>query len=584
MLDLDFNYKKIINLVIIGIIFFGVFFLINPKKTQAVETIICQDVQEYKKLQTSKSGCGNGYYALTPNWSKPPWQVKDKSDTQKDVILNWESPKAPSNTTGEFVIKYDSLPILNANLPGVEAVWQFDSYEVYVWGPNNAFDSEKKLTNTATSGNKHSYTYPATLVNKDSNIFKFKILAHYKFKNVKPLNNEIITYLRSVIPQVSTVEALNNIAQDAVANVIQNDLYIFSTEENVDINNPSNIITGDYTPKITAATSNYNNEKKVGSVNLTWSASQVTQQGKAEVTSYEIYRRRADTNQQTLPISGAKLSTDNNKCTTNCKAFEEKAIANLKEGTTVTYEYFIKANYKEGTNSPNSGFSNYGWKVTFTADKEGKVTTTNEEGTTPFSPSDIAGNQPISGGDTPIESAPTRCEKEYCNNPESEMSKFPQKFVCQAICWINEGVMNLIKWAFELLKSAISTNTNSPYNPKFKEAVENAIGGSGATGGGGTGTTGTTGTGSGAGIGTGGTTGTGTTGTPDPGTTPIPDTTTTTVDETQKCLNDCAANYLAESYNCETANPITTGCETAAKAQRDACQNRCYGIYEGGTL
>lgn len=61
------------------------------------------------------------------------------------------------------------------------------------------------------------------------------------------------------------------------------------------------------------------------------------------------------------------------------------------------------------------------------------------------------------------EKTPTsRCTETYC---QGEKAKFPYKYMCEGICWINEGIMNIVNWAFEYLRGAISTESKNPITP-----------------------------------------------------------------------------------------------------------------------
>ncbi len=469
VLNFSIKTKKIISLLLTSVIFFNILFLYT-QQAKAANTIICEKAQDFHHIDDTEDACGKAYYALVPNWKNPALEVKDKDSTKKDITLNWTSPKAPSGPNSELVIKISQMPF---NLPSytnlvlaVDTLWEFDHYELYAWGPNNAFDHVKNLGNTATDGNNHKYTYPATLTDGATNQFTFKIVAYYKFKKVLWSPNSIL----DGIAQTSGVSLITTL----VTNMLQNDLYILSTPRSVDIKNPDTIVNADYSPAITSGVGSYDKENKTGSATIGWKSSKATQDGVADVESYEVYRRKYDTNQQVLQtvskVSNIELNTDSNKCTTNCGAIEKKAVNNLEPGQSITYEYFIKAKYKNSKIPPNSGFSTYGWKITWTVDKDGNVTTTSESGNTPFDPSNAAENQHISGGETPTANS-SKCVIDNCR--KSPNSDIPYKYVCEAICWVNEGIMSIINWAFEYMRGAISTETKTPITPQPDKYLNN---------------------------------------------------------------------------------------------------------------
>lgn len=70
----------------------------------------------------------------------------------------------------------------------------------------------------------------------------------------------------------------------------------------------------------------------------------------------------------------------------------------------------------------------------------------------------------------------TQCETTYCANKNTI-----EQYVCKAICWVNQMIMGAIGWAFELMRGALSTETQTPYSPNPNKYLQVEGDGSGGT-------------------------------------------------------------------------------------------------------
>jgi len=114
-------------------------------------------------------------------------------------------------------------------------------------------------------------------------------------------------------------------------------------------------------------------------------------------------------------------------------------------------------------------------------------------------------------GEIPTQGSSNDACKKSCD--ANNFTQIPEKYVCRALCWVSTSFMNLFKLVFELLSSAITTETDEYVKPNIapylEESGTSGSGGSGADGGTGDTGGGAGGSGSGGGVIDGGTGNTG---------------------------------------------------------------------------
>lgn len=478
--NINIYYRYLLFFVTILIVSF---IFINPQTAKAndtVNTITCKDISDYKNIGKS-GGCTDARTRLMADWQAPAYNITDGDNNKKKVTLHWTSPKIFSGATqSKMKINFSNnaeLAKIGLGLAGLftpddiaraltntKTIWNFNTYYLEVKGPDGKTD-RVQMTGTATNNNNHEYTYIATPTSDNKQNFEFTIVSEYKFDTTQ------CTVSVDQIPVINKI--LEIICKNASTLSVINNWYISNLQKTLDI--PNNTISvdiksgatalSDLSPKIKSGKGTYDSSTKTGSAELIYAASDNIKNEKATISSYKLHRRRVQDGSNGVMGQVSNASFPNGVTCTSCSVTDQNVVKNLTANTSVSYEYFIEAQYKNDT---NQYFSN-GWIVTFTADADGNVTASTQSGsTTPPSTSTFYQTTAQSGQDKlPSSSA---CETTLGCEVDRDTI---QKYVCKAVCWVSDGTYGLLLSAFEIFKGANSLNSTNPYTPNIQSVIQN---------------------------------------------------------------------------------------------------------------
>lgn len=428
---ISYDLKKFLCTFLICTIFFNLFYFIDISYIKANEGLSINMAQAQTEMASK-----NLNYA--------------QSSISNDIVnvkLSWEKPKSNTYSAGD--IYCDGL-----YEAGKGALFKFEKYSIFIFSSKtNETKLIKQINNFDTNFTELQFKKP----DNETISYLINVRTDYKYDNYLTCGaDNVKNYCKntSTSKYCQGTEIPGNDGNNSNPKISSNPKLQILIDKNGNINIGNNY--SNYNP-IIKGVANWDESKKSYLINLSWEKNPQAPNEPDLTPKYKLIRKT------TSQWSGLTQGDIKNYLDNISKEY----IQNRGINNSLNVSYAVYA-YYSGIDKQNSISNTINFKLAI--DENGNPVNNNIEGESGSSPSASDIQNAVDIGEIgPTDYSSSQCKTKWCTG---DSGKMPYVYICEALCWISDTFMNLVKWTFDFLKSAISTESKNYVKPSFSPKQE----------------------------------------------------------------------------------------------------------------